>query len=207
MRYAEAVSHAHTHGAALMPTRPDDTDSPTSPPPRAADPAAATLLSESPSSPPARVGARPGAPSLPPTQPAGAAAAPPLPSLPGYGVARRAGPRREWGSFTRPAGGLRPNRRRQDDPVRFLCGGGRAGGFCIEACRPSPACKHPTSSRSTRSANTTAGPSSRWSSAPAGRSTKSWAARRCPRKRPPPWWRRWRAPCGRRTRRGWCIGT
>ncbi len=71
LRYAGGVSHGRTHRAALMSNRPDDTESFTSPPPRAADPAATTLM---------------------PSDPAGAdASATPLPSPPGYEVLRELG--------------------------------------------------------------------------------------------------------------------
>ena len=73
--------------------------------------------------------------------------------------------RAAWASSTRPG---RPASNRLVALKMILAGGhagrGRPGAASAPRPRPSPACSTPTSSRSTRSASTTAGRSSRWSS-------------------------------------------
>ena len=64
-----------------------------------------------------------------------------------------------------------------------------------------------TSCRSSRSASTTATPTSRWSTAPAAAWPRSSTARRCRPGKPPGWWRRWRGPCRPPTRRASSIAT
>ena len=69
--------------------------------------------------------------------------------------------------------------------LKMILAGGHAGGgsgpLPAPRPRPSPGCSTPTSSRSTRSASTTASRSSRWSSSTAAAWPASSTARRCRR--------------------------
>ena len=105
------------------------------------------------------------------------------PKIPGYEVLLGAGPRRHGRRLQGPAGRAQPPGRPQDDPVRAPTPAAHDVARFRRRPRPSPSCSTPTSSRSTRSASTTAGPTSRWNSSTAARSTRSWTATRCPRRR------------------------
>ena len=119
---------------------------------------------------------------LPPqTEPAPAATASPV-AVPGYEILA-SWAAAAWASSTRPGRWSSARRRPEDDPVRAATPARRTWRASAPRRRPSPACSIPTSCRSTRSASTTACPSSRWSSAAAAAWTRSSTARRCRRRR------------------------
>ena len=109
--------------------------------------------------------------------------------------AGRAGPRRHGRRLQGAAGAAEAAGRPEDDPGRRPCRRPGAGPLPHRGGGGGPACSTPTSCRSTRSASTTAGRSSRWSSWTAAAWRRSWPARRCRRARRPGWSRRWPGPC------------
>ena len=113
----------------------------------------------------------------------------------GYEILGELGPRRHGRRLQGPAVGLNRARRPEDDPGRRARRRGASWPASAPRPRPSPACSTPTSSRSTRSASTTAGRTSPWSSSTAAASTGSWHGdAAAARARPPRWSRRWPGP-------------
>ena len=99
---------------------------------------------------------------------------------------RRAGPGRHGRRLQGPAGPAQPQRGAEDDPGRRPRRRPRPPSASAPRPRPSPGSSTPTSSRSTRSASTTAGPTSSWSTStaaawPSGSTAPRWPPREAAR--------------------------
>ena len=120
----------------------------------------------------------------------------------------RAGPRRHGRRLQGPAGRAQPAGGPQDDPGRRPRRRGATWPASGPRPRRSPACSTPTSCRSTRSASTTACPSSRWSSCAGGSlDQKLDGTPLPPQAGGRRWSRRWPGPCTRPTSRASSTAT